>query len=374
MNSFLRNLFALVRKEFKHLIRDPSNLLLGIGLPVILIFIFGYGITFEITSVNVGIVNYSNSEYTHNIVQGIEGSPYFILRTYHSPTEALEGMQNREVEAYLFFDNNFSKELASGNGNIDLMIDGKDSSRAQTIANSLGKIIQTSSQKNLTTGYQGVKTSTKLNVMTRLMYNETDNSSWYIVPGLITLIITLIGTFLTSLVMAREYESGTMEGLFVTPIRPLEIIIGKIIPYFIIGLCGLTICMIAANVLFNLPVRGNLFLIYCVSMIYLVVTLCMGLTISAITKNQFIASQLSLITSFMPCVMLSGFIFDLRNAPVWINVIGHLLPSTYYLELIKTMYLVGDYYPLILRNGVILLVYMLIFIFTTLRYVKKNLD
>ncbi len=207
-----------------------------------------------------------------------------------------------------------------------------------------------------------------------MWFNPINNSTWYIIPGLIVLIVTLVGTFLTALVMAREWERGTLEAIFVSPVHPLEIILGKIIPYFCIGFLGLLICMSAGKLLFEVPLHGSLLLLYAFSMVYLIITLAIGLLVSSITRNQFIASQISVLLSFLPCLMFSDFIFDLRNGPDFVYYVGHLLPSTYYLAAIKTIYLAGDYYPLLMKNGLILLGYMFVLIGITVRNTKKTLD
>ena len=176
----------------------------------------------------------------------------------------------------------------------------------------------------------------------RLWFNSANSSTWYLVPGLIVLIMTLIGAFLTAMVMAREWERGTLEALFVSPVRPTEILLAKIIPYFLVGMAGLGVCLAAAHFLFEVPMRGSLLVLLGGSMLYLLVALGFGLVISSITKNQFTASQIAIITSFMPALMLSGFLFDLRNVPVVIQLVGKILPATYFMELIRTLYLAGN--------------------------------
>ena len=191
----------------------------------------------------------------------------------------------------------------------------------------------------------------------RLWFNSANTSTWYLVPGLIVLIMTLVGAFLTAMVMAREWERGTLEALFVSPVRPDEILLAKIIPYFLIGMLGLGMCLLSARFLFEVPMFGSLLALLGSSMLYMLVALGIGLVISAMTKNQFLASQLAILSSFMPALMLSGFLFDLRNVPYAIQLAGMALPATYFIELIRTLFLAGDVWPLILKNSAILAAY-----------------
>jgi ABC-2 type transport system permease protein len=190
---------------------------------------------------------------------------------------------------------------------------------------------------------------------TRLWFNEANTSTHFLVPGLIVLIMTLNGALLTSLVMAREWERGTLESLFVTPINTGELIASKLIPYFGVGLAGLAMCLLAGKFLFFVPIRGSLLLIVLISMLYLLVSLSLGLLISAATKNQFLASQIALITSFLPAMMLSGFIFDLRSVPAIVRAISTVLPPTYYVEALQTLFLAGNVPGLLIKDTAVLL-------------------
>ena len=208
----------------------------------------------------------------------------------------------------------------------------------------------------------------------RLWFNEAGDSTWYLVPGLIVLVMTLIGAFLTSLLVAREWERGTLEALFVTPARPLELVLAKLAPFLVVGAIDLVMCLLAAKYLFQVPMRGSLVIILGASLLYLTVSLALGLLISALTRNQFAASQLALLTSFMPALMLSGFVFDLRNVPVAVRAVSQLLPATHFMGLIKTLFMAGDYWPDILRDCAILALYAVALIEATRRALRKRLD
>jgi ABC-2 type transport system permease protein len=207
-----------------------------------------------------------------------------------------------------------------------------------------------------------------------MWYNAANTSTWYLVPGLIVLIMTLVGAFLTALVMAREWERGTLEALFVTPVRPAEILLAKIIPYFAVGMAGLALCLLAARFLFHVPMQGSLAILVLASMLYLFVAVGLGLVISSVTRNQFLASQVALLSSFMPSLMLSGFLFDLRSVPRAVQYVGNALPATYFMELIKTLFLAGNVWPLIFKNCAILAAYAVLLLGVARAVTRKRLD
>jgi len=184
----------------------------------------------------------------------------------------------------------------------------------------------------------------------RLWFNDANESRYFLVPGLIVLVMTLIGALLTAMVMAREWERGTFESLFVTPVRSEEILLGKTIPYFLLGLIGLLLCIVSAKYLFHVPLRGTLPVLLAASMLYVLVALGIGLLISSAVKNQLIASQLSMLATFMPALMLSGFLFDLRSMPTAIRVITFALPARYYVALLQTIFLAGNVWSVIVPN------------------------
>lgn len=373
MHSFFRRLISLTVKEFRQLVRNSANLLLGVGLPIILILIFGYGISFEISHVNFGIVDKSRDDLSGEISRRFHGSEYFNPRYFYSEDEAFQALKDQQIEGFISFPGDFFQSYQNGDGRIGLVIDSKDPNRAQNISSYVSSLVEKGLSFWASEHQGGTVTFGTIGVNLRMWYNEASISTWYIIPGLIVLIVTLIGTFLTALVMAREYEQGTIDVLFVSPARPLEIILGKIIPYFCVAVAGLFLCMLSAWLLFQVPMRGSMILIVLFSVIYLIITLAIGLMISAVTKNQFVASQLSIITSFLPCIMLSGFVFDLRNVPEAVDIIGHILPSTYYLESIKCLYLAGNYSPLLIKNGLILATYCVVLVLITLAKTKKRI-
>ncbi len=193
-----------------------------------------------------------------------------------------------------------------------------------------------------------------MTIRDRLWFNTANDSRYFLVPGLVVLIMTLIGAFLTALVMAREWERGTLESLFVTPVRAGEILMGKTIPNFVLGMIGLALCVATAKVLFHVPLRGSLWLLVAASMLYLVVALAMGLLISTAVKSQFVASQTTILVTFLPALMLSGFLFDLRNMPTFVRAITYIVPARYFVAVLQTVFLAGNVWAVILPAAAVL--------------------
>ena len=222
------------------------------------------------------------------------------------------------------YPNDFSRRLAAGDAQVQLLVHGSEASRATDHTRLCQQRPGANGPSARPTG-EGARTGRGrhcIRLIERMWFNSANTSTWYLVPGLIVLIMTLVGAFLTAMVMAREWERGTLEALFVSPVRPTEILLAKIIPYFLVGMLGLGMCLLAARFLFEVPMYGSLLIILGSSMLYMLVALGIGLVISSVTKNQFLASQIALISSFMPALMLSGFLFDLRNVPTVIYLVG----------------------------------------------------
>jgi ABC-2 type transport system permease protein len=374
-SGFQLRLISLIRKEIRQLLRDKSNLAVGIGLPMILILIFGYGLSLDVRNAHIAIVLEDASPTSVDVVSGLELSPYISPVRVPSMQEAERLMRVREVEGIFRIPSDFSQRLGEGKAQVQFLAYGTDSTRATIIRSYINSIVGqwTLRQAERKAALQA-PTGGGITLVERLWFNSANSSTWYLVPGLIVLIMTLIGAFLTAMVMAREWERGTLEALFVSPVRPTEILLAKIIPYFLVGMAGLGVCLAAAHFLFEVPMRGSLLILLGGSMLYLLVALGFGLVISSITKNQFTASQIAIITSFMPALMLSGFLFDLRNVPVVIQLVGKILPATYFMELIRTLYLAGNVWPVIIRNYAILTGYAVLLLGLARFVTRKKLD
>lgn len=377
MSGFGTRLVSLTRKEFRQLLRDRSNLAIGILLPMVLILIFGYGMSLDVKNAPVAVVLEDSSPTAHEAIAGLQLSPTIAPVLLSSMHDAEKLMRERKVDGIVRVPADFSRALAAGNARVQLIVHGADAGRATIIqayvSGALGQSAVRQADRGGAAG-AAAPSAGRVTVEQRMWFNAANTSTWYLVPGLIVLIMTLIGAFLTALVMAREWERGTLEALFVTPVRPVEILLAKIIPYFAVGMLGLALCLLAARFLFAVPMYGSLFAVVLSSMLYLIVAVSLGLVISSVTRNQFLASQVALIATFMPSMMLSGFLFDLRNVPIAVRVIGHVLPATYFMDLIKTLFLAGDVWPLIWRNCAVLVAYAVGLLLLARMVTRKSLD
>lgn len=371
--GFWLRLISLTRKEIRQLLRDRSNLAIGIGLPMVLILIFGYGLSLDVKNAPIAVVLEDSSPLAVDVIAGLELSAYISPITVTSMHDAERLMLAREVDGIVRIPSDFSRRLTAGNAQVQLLVHGSEASRAliirSYISGAVSQWMQRQADRGAAAGRPGAVT-----VIERMWFNAANTSTWYLVPGLIVLIMTLVGAFLTAMVMAREWERGTLEALFVSPVRPGEILLAKIIPYFLVGMLGLGLCLLAAHFLFEVPMYGSLVILLISSMLYLLVALGLGLVISSVTKNQFLASQLALLASFMPALMLSGFLFDLRNVPLVIQLVGQILPATYFMELIRTLFLAGNVWPLILKDCAILAGYAVLLLGLARFVTRKKLD
>lgn len=366
-----RRVRSLVTKEMRQIARDPSSIAIGIVMPVILILLFGYGMSLDVTHVPLAVVLENPSPASTELAASFQLSRYFDARTMTSMRRAEELMLTRKVDGIVRIPPDFARRLSSGNAEVQILVHGVDANRARIIQSyaqgAVGVWAERRSAQGLEFGSGPVR------VQSRLWFNEANESRYFLVPGLVVLVMTLIGALLTSLVMAREWERGTIEALFVTPVRPEEILLGKTIPYFVLGMIGLALCLVAAKFLFHVPFRGSVTVLTAVSMLYLLVALAIGLWISSALKSQFVASQVTLLVTFLPAVMLSGFLFDLRSLPPLVQVITFLLPARYYVTLLQTIFLAGDIWAVILPNAAALGAMMILFMWLARRATRKQL-
>lgn len=375
MNT-VRRVLALVRKEIRQLLRDRSNLALGIVLPGLMTLLFGYGLSMDVQHAPVAVVLQDMSPAAREATSGLALSRYLAPRFVDAMPAAEALMRDGEVLAIVRIPSDFSARLAEGNAVVQLLLHGTDAATARTVQSYVvGAFALVAARQADAAALRGTHSAPgAVQLEPRLWFNSANTSSWYLVPGLTVIIITLVGAFLTSLVVAREWERGTLEALFVTPARPAEILFAKLVPYFCIGMLGFLMCLAAARGLFGVPLQGSLALLVGVSVLYLLVALGIGLLISSVTRNQFLASQVALLTSFLPALMLSGFLFDLRNVPAVVRVIGNLLPATHFMTAVKTLFLAGNVPALVLPQAALLVGYALLFFIAALAVTKKRLD
>jgi ABC-2 type transport system permease protein len=352
LSAKARRVWALVRKEGRQVVRDPSSLAIGVVLPVVLILLFGYGLSLDVKNVPVAVVLEEPSPDATELAAGFRLSSAFDARLLTAMPQAQELLLARKVDAIVRIRPDFARGLSLGDAEVQILVHGTDANRARIIQNyAQGVVSQWAARRTA----QGREVSAgPVALRDRLWFNEANDSRYFLVPGLVVLIMTLIGAMLTALVMAREWERGTLEALFVTPVRADEILLGKTLPYFALGMIGLALCLFAAKFLFQVPFRGSVWVLTGTSMLYLLVALGIGLLISSVVKSQFVASQATMLVTFLPALMLSGFLFDLRSMPAPVRLIAYALPARYYVALLQTIFLAGDVWGIILPNAAVL--------------------
>jgi ABC-2 type transport system permease protein len=350
-----RRVRALMIKETRQVIRDPSSIAIGVVLPMILILLFGYGLSLDVKDVPVAIVLEDPGPAARELVAGFQLSPYFHAQITHAMAPAEKLMLERSVDAIVRIPADFERQVNSGSAQVQVLLHGGDANRARIIQGYVQGAIQAWNARQAAEG-KATAAGGSVAVQMRLWFNDANDSHYFLVPGLIVLVMTLIGALLTAMVVAREWERGTFESLFVTPVRSEEILLGKTLPYFFLGLIGLAMCIVAAKYLFHVPLRGTLPVLLGASTLYVLVALGIGLLISSAVKNQLVASQLAMLSTFMPALMLSGFLFDLRSMPAPIRLITYVLPARYYVTLLQTIFLAGNVWRVIVPNMLVLAV------------------
>lgn len=369
----LRRVEALVRKETWQLLRDPSSIAIGIVMPLVLILLFGFALSLDVKGVRIAVVLEDSSPTAMELSAGFNLSPYFAVQPVKSMTAAETLMRRHRVDGIVRLLPDFSRRSSRNDAEAQILVYGTDANQARIIEGYAGSALGQQALRRAGEG-RGDATGGHAVVRSRLWFNEANDSHYFLVPGLIVLIMTLIGSLLTALVMAREWERGTLEALFVTPVRAGEILLAKMVPYFVLGMIGLALCLIAARFLFQVPFRGSVLILIAVSMLYLLVALAIGLLISSLTRNQFVASMATLLVTFLPAVFLSGFMFDLRSMPVAVQMISFALPGRYYVSLLQTLFLAGDIWAVILPDAGVLAAMACVLLVLTRLVATKKLD
>lgn len=372
-----RRIKALTIKEFYQMIRDPSSILISVVLPLILIFVYGFGVSLDLDHLRLGVVMQDNSNEAISLLESFKNSRYFEITTATHERQFQDPITRGNIRGFVVippYFTNFYKQHSSNNNPapIQVIADGSETNTANILQNYVNSTWQTwLAQQSIQKG-SALKPITKIE--SRFWYNEELESRNFLIPGSLAIIMTLIGTLLTALVVAREWERGTMEALIATPVTVVEILIGKLIPYFLLGMFSLVICVCIAVLFYQVPFRGSYLLLGLVSSVFLFSALGIGLFISTIAKNQFAASQAAMVSAFLPSYILSGFLFEISSMPFIIQCITYVIPARYFVSCIQTLFLVGNVWPLILFNLVPMLIVGLLFFLLTVKRMVKRLE
>lgn len=331
---------ALILKEFREIVRDPSSYLVAGVLPLIFLLLFGFGITLDASVLHLAILNQSGGEKSLALATDFAHSPSFSTTNVANMIEAGKMMSDSRIQGILVIRQDFDQQLVAGNaGSIQVIVDGSEPNNAKFISQYSTGLIR---NWQATASPGGTAMLPPISLDMRIWYNPTAKSERFLVPGAITVIMTLIGTLLTSLVFAREWERGTMEALMATPVSRMQMLLGKLIPYFCLGMFSLIFCAIAAITIFEIPLRGSWGALLLVSSVFMLSALGQGLLISVLLRGQLIAAEAGLFTGFLPALILSGFIFDIQSMSVPMRAITKILPATYYNVCIRTIFLTGN--------------------------------
>ena len=339
-----------------------------------LILLFGYAMSLDVKHVPIAVVLEDGSTQGAEIAASFQLSSYFETRITRSMAEAQREMLTGEIDGIVRVPADFGRRAALGEGQVQLVVNGIDGNTARIVESYAQAAVAQSGARLAAEGQNDGVTGGQATVESQLWFNSANDSRYFLVPGLIVLIITLIGAFMTSMVVAREWERGTFEALFVTPVRTDEILLGKTVPYFILGMGGVFLTMAAARFMFHVPIRGSFSVLVGVSMIYLLVSVATGLLISSSLKSQFLCSQVTLLVTFMPALMLSGFIYDLHSVPWGIRLVSYVVPARYYVSLLQTLFLAGNVWSVVWPNVLILATVAIVLLALTRRATRKRLD
>ncbi|CAQ85014.1 MULTISPECIES: ABC transporter permease [Photorhabdus] len=369
-----RRLKALCVKETKQILRDPTSGLISIVIPLILLFIFGYGINLDSSTVRIGILVEQQSKDARELIHAFAGSPYIEPKISDNRQQLINMMQSGEIRGLIVIPVNFDAQLArpDGKAQIQVITDGSEPNTAsfvQSYAKGIWQIwLQQKGQD------QGNSATPLIDMQVRYWFNPATVSQHFIIPGAITIIITVIGAILTSLVVAREWERGTMEALLSTQITRTELLLSKLLPYQVLGSLAMVLCMLVSVFILGVPFRGSLWILSAITSLYLATALGIGLLISTITRNQFNAAMIALNVAFLPAIMLSGFIFEINSMPAFIQVVTYFIPARYFVSSLHTLFLAGNISTVLMINLLLLIASAVLFIGLTAWKTRRRLD
>lgn len=372
-----RRIWAVARKEGIHIIRDWRSLVMGIAIPILLLTLFGYALTLDVDEVPLVVWDQGGTQASRDFISRFEGSPYFALRrVVQAYAEVERAIDAGEALVALVIPVDFAMDVESGRvGRAQAIVDGSDSNTATIVLGYVETVARTYNQDlaiEQAARTSGRTVTVPLDLRQRVWFNADMESKNYIIPGLIAVIMMVIAAMLTSLTVAREWETGTMEQVISTPLKGPELILGKLLPYFSIGMLDVLVAVLMGEFLFEVPLRGNVALLFGMAAVFLAGALSLGMLISIVTKAQLLASQLAMVVTFLPAFLLSGFMYDISNMPNVIQVLTHVVPARYFVSLLKGIYLKGVGLELLMMEAVLLAVFgLLVLLAANLVFKKK---
>lgn len=368
MNWFL--VTAIARKEFFHIFRDPFTMAMALLFPVILTTIFGLAIEFNVKNIPMAVYDGNKTQASRQLIDILGSSRYFLIHMVATQGDALEKVQSEKVRAALIIPPCFEYLLLSGGvAHAQALLDGSDNSTIGSVMGYLGVIQRSSSEKILQ-----LKFPQSVNVLTRFLYNPELNSRWFVVPGLMVVVLSILSILLTALTIAREWENGSMEMLLTTPAKPLEIIIGKLFPYLVLALGGVAFVYLMARLFFEVPFRGSHIVFISGSLLFLTTYLAQGLLISVLTRRQQIAMQFSMMSGLLPSLLLSGFIFPVESMPKFFYYFTAILPARWFMVISRDVFLKGAGFADLKIPFITLIVICIVMVSVAALKFKKDLE
>ncbi|MDD5042946.1 MAG: ABC transporter permease [Candidatus Omnitrophica bacterium] len=372
-----KRVLAISSKEFIQIRRDPRSLALALFIPVLLLLIFGYGLSLDIDRVRTVVWNQdASSQLSRDFLLNFRNSKYFKIVKYTDNYRDIQRMiDSGDVIMALVIPKDFSHFIEGGKSSpLQLLVDGSDSNTA-TIAMGYVRSVVTGYNVKLIVDFlnrHGVSQPGSVDMRSRIWYNMSLSSTWFIVPGVIAMIIMIIAALLTSICVAKEWERGTMEQLISTPVKAPELIIGKFIPYFTIGFLDLFVGVVMARLFFGVPFRGSYSLLVFLSSLFLVGALSQGIFISTVARSQLLASQLAMLTTFIPTMLLSGFIYPIFNMPQAVQAVTYFIPARYYVTILRGLFLKGNGIDVMWDEALFLLLFALLMFSLAIKKFKKK--
>lgn len=361
---------ALVVKESWQVVRDPSSLMIAFVLPPILFFLFANAVSLDLRGVQLGVVLEGDGPAAQELAAAYDATPYFTVYTARDRREVEPLLKSGELHGFVVIPADFDRQVEQPfvEPQVQVITDGSQPNTANFVRGYAAGVLSN------WFGQVSDAPAPALAIDQRFWFNPELDSRRVLLPGAMAIIMTMIGTLLTAMVVAREWERGTMEAMMSTPAGTMELLVSKLVPYFLLGLLATLGCTVLAVTVYELPFRGSLAALLLISSMFLVPALGQGLLISTLAKNQFVASQASVFSGFMPAFLLSGFLFEIDTMPGWLQLITHLVPARHYVESLQSIFLAGDYWSELIRNSGALLAIGFIFFGLALMKSHKSLD
>jgi len=374
--------FAIINKEILHIKRDIRILYFSLIWPVLLLILFGYSVNFDVKNIRLVYIDLDGKKNSRELLNKFKVTGLFNISAQNDFSYEMSQflLDNGRANVIILIPEVFSKKISRREEtNFQVLIDGSDNNTARILVGYIIGITQNYYQQMFTAdfgrlGYTQNNPEMPVNYIMCFFYNQSLRSQNFIVPGLIAVIMMIIGTLLTSLTITGEWERGTMEQLLYTPIKPMELILGKLVPYFVVGIVQITLVLLTGTLIFKVPFKGNITLFYFASALFLLGTLGMGLFLSSIVKSQQVAAMLAFLTSFLPAFLLSGFIFSIPSMPFMLRALSYLVPAKYFLNIIRGVFLKGSEFSVLWSDFFAMVLFSFIFVFISITRFKKRIS